>query len=518
MLDGTLVRPRVDTHPPYEKTYGPLAVDLAAVAGLRLDGWQADALDIMLAFDPVTRKYVCFEHCEIVSRQNGKGAILEARALTGLLLLGEELIMWSAHEVKTALEGFRRCLKLVKRLGTKVNPKDDNLWEIDGRLIKVSHQNSEEGFELLDTGARLRFIARSKSSGRGFSGDVNIIDEAFAYTHVQHEALLPTVSARPNGQFIYTSSPPLDGESGEVLYQLRHRGDPSVERDADAEPWQQDAELAFRDWGLAGDLDSLDKVDLDDEQNWKTTNPSLGASRLTIEKIRRERRSMSKAGFARERLGIWPRRIGTAGGVIDAQLWAQMTDESSRRHGDIALAVDVTPLRDHASISMYGLREDGIGHVQVVTYGAGVDWVVRKLLELKAALDPVAIGLDPKGGAAALLGELKTAGITPPEDPEYPARGDLAMPAVHEVAQGVGQFIDACRQKQLRHVGQGELNLAVANARTRPLADAIAWGRKQSDVDISPLVSATMARWAYTTRIDVIGNNKIVELTGALMA
>ncbi|MEE3918208.1 hypothetical protein V2I01_04925 [Micromonospora sp. BRA006-A] len=78
-----------------------------AQAGRPLDPWQVDAVTLMLAVRD-DAKWACFEYCEWVCRQQGKGAILEARALTGFLLLGEELIMWSAHEYKTAMEAFRR--------------------------------------------------------------------------------------------------------------------------------------------------------------------------------------------------------------------------------------------------------------------------------------------------------------------------------------------------------------------------------------------------------------------------
>lgn len=517
-------RPRVETHAPYGHTFGPDAVELAADAGLILDPWQVDALHRMLAYDPATLKWVHFEHCEVVSRQNGKGAILEARVLFGLFVLGEELIMWSAHEMKTALQGYRRFKRLVKRLGTQIDPKNPNLWLVGDRVVQFHNTNGQEAVELKEdrhlgyAEQWCHWIARSAGSGRGFSGDLNIVDETFAYTDTQHSALLPTASARPNPQFLYTSSPPLTGDTGEVMYRLRLRGDPSAPRTAEDPEWEQDPSLAYRDWGLAGDLDSLGEIDLGDQDLWKAPNPSLGCDRLTLEAIRREFAGMSKVDFARERLGIWPRYAGGGSGLIDMAVWAKIGDQESKRHGDVALAVDVTPLRDHASISVFGLREDGLGHVQIVTYGQGVDWVVAKLAELKAVLDPVAIGLDPKGGAASLLGELKAVGIVAPEDPEFPRRGELVLPMAHEVAQATGQFIDAVRQQTLRHIGQNELTSAVANAKPRPLADAVAWGRKQSDVDISPLVSATLARWAYMTRIDLIGHNKVEELTGSLMA
>jgi phage terminase large subunit-like protein len=159
-----------------------------------------------------TRPTRCFEYCELVARQNGKGAILEARALAGFLLLGEALIMWSAHEYKTAMESFRRMRSLLRRLGT---PISDTLILLPADLlghdvyVKVSNTNGDEGFERLDNEQRIKFVARSKGSGRGFTGDCVIIDEAFAYTQEQHEALAPTMSAMPNPQIIYTSSPPL---------------------------------------------------------------------------------------------------------------------------------------------------------------------------------------------------------------------------------------------------------------------------------------------------------------------
>ena len=51
-------------------------------------------------------------------------------------------------------------------------------------------------------------------------------------------------------------------------------------------------------------------------------------------------------------------------------------------------------------------------------------------------------------------------------------------------------------QDDLRHIGQGMLTAAVAGAKTRKLGDAWAWDRRGVSVDISPLVAATLARWA----------------------
>jgi hypothetical protein len=96
-----------------------------------------------------------------------QGRILEARELAGLFLFGEQLILHSAHEFKTAQEAFRRVLGLIQ-----------NTPDLDKLVSRVRTSHGEEGVELRN-GARLRFVARSTGSGRGFSGDVVILDEAY---------------------------------------------------------------------------------------------------------------------------------------------------------------------------------------------------------------------------------------------------------------------------------------------------------------------------------------------------
>jgi hypothetical protein len=477
-------KPRVELHPPYAYTLGQEAAELSARAGLVLDPWQRDAMDLLLACRE-DGKWACYEYAELVARQNGKGAILEARALAGFLLLGEQLIMWSAHEYKTSMEAFRRFRTLLRRMGKQVG-NNENLLDVDGVRIKISNTNGEESFERLDTEARIKFVARSKGSGRGFSGDVVIIDEAFAYTLLQQEALGPTMRARPNPQIIYTSSPPLDGASGDVLFMLKARAEAGG-----------DDSLGYRDWGAAGDLDNLDKVNLDDHAVWEATNPAWG-KRVGPEATARDRRGMSDQGFAREILGVWPRR--TQGNVvIDAGAWARMADEDSRRIGAVSVAVDLSPLRDYAAVCVYGTRGDDLGHVQLADYRPGTKWVVDRLVELQQALQPVAVAMG-RGTFAFLEVELSKAGFTRPDDAENPDAGDLAVTGPIEMAAATGQLLEAVREESFRYVPARPLDLAVAGAKTKQSGDTIAWTPKGAEVDTSPLVAMSLARWSYVTR------------------
>lgn len=466
--------PRVRVAPAAAYSLGAEAVELSRRAGVPLDEWQADGLGIMLSVRP-DGKWACFEYCEICARQNGKTVGLFApRALSGLLLLGEKLIMWSAHEYKTAMESFRQFKSMLLVLGKEISP---NLIDLgDGVRIKVNNTNGEESFERLDTGQRVKFIARSKGSGRGF-GATNLIDEAFAYTRAQQDALMPTILAQTNPQFCYASSPPLDGESGEVLFSLRERAESG------------DDGLGYRDWGIEGDLDHLEKVDLDDRANWAATNPALG-SRLTEEKILRTRRSMSNAGFAREVLGLWPIRIGTGGGVIDPKVWAALADPTSQIVGSMVFGIDASPGLASGAIGVAGYRADRIPHVEVtgrdgvLDHRRGVDWVVARAVELNEQWQPVWV-LAPDGPAGALLADLRAADIEP------------ELVATRELAQACGSFqaaVVAPERDRLRHLGQSALTGAIKAAKKRDVGDgAWAFGRRASDQDISPLVAVTVA-------------------------
>lgn len=436
-------------------------------------------------------KWACFEFAEWVPRQNGKGAVLEIRALAGFLLLGEQLIMWSAHEYKTAIRAFRRMKQLLKRLGTQVGA-NENLLEVDGIRIKINNTNGEEGFERLDTNAELKFIARSKGSGRGFTGHLNIIDEAFAYTWEQNEALMPTMRAVPNPQIIYTSTPPLTGDTGAVMYHLRQRAEAGG-----------DGSLGYRDWGLDGDLEHLADIDLDDPALWERTNPAWGM-RVTEEATARDRRGMSDQGFAREILGIWPKRV-EGSTVIDPARWAQMLDEFSTRDREagLALGVDISPLRDSAAICVYGQRADGMGHAQIADYRPGTKWLVPRLVELRDRLEPIAISMG-RGTFAFLKTALDQQGFQLPEDPEEPESGDLAVTGAIDMAAAAGQVLDGVREQAFRVVPNRHLDVAVAGAKTKTSGDTIAWTPTKSDVDISPLVAMSLARWAYTTRTHLL--------------
>lgn len=481
-------RPRVRIAPDATYTFGPETTELSRRAGLTLDEWQADGVDIVLSVR-ADGKWACFEYCEWCSRQNGKTVgIFTPRALAGMFLTGEPLITWSAHEYKTAMEGFRVYKRCILTLGTEIKT---NLVRIENDpnpiFVKISNTNGEESFERLDTGQRVKFIARSKGSGRGF-GASNLIDETFAYTREQQDAIMPTILAQPNPQIGYASSPPLTGDTGEVMYSLRSR----------AENGELGASLGYRNWGLGGtlpsgnplDLDHIAEIDLDDRRLWAQTNPAAGG-RLTEEKIAHLRTSMSDEGFAREVLGIWPRQINVeVEHVIDLELWSRLADPASQIVGSMVFAADCNPERTRSAIAAVGQRADGDYHGEIIDDRAGTSWVPERLVELVERWNPPAVLLDPAGPAGSWLADLKRADSDDSDDYVIP----IQLVGGREMAQACGALYETVVERQaLRHLNQESLNAAVSGAKKRPLLDAWAWHRRDSGTNIAPLVALTEA-------------------------
>lgn len=460
-------RPRVLWVPPAAASTGAEAVELARMGGLYLDPWQQFVLYHALG-EREDGKWAAFEVGLEVARQNGKGAVLEARELAGLFLLGERLIIHSAHQFDTSLEAFRRLLFLI-----------EDTPDFDRRVQRVSRAHGEEGIELKG-GQRIRFRTRTKGGGRGFTGDCLILDEAMYLPEAMHGALLPTLSARPNPQVWYTGSA-VDQEihdHGVVFARVRERG---VRGD--------DPALAY--FGFSVEAEHPDSVPpdvLSDRMAWAQGNPGLGI-RISTEHIEREQRSMDPRTFAVERLGVgdWPATDGSINSKIAPEAWGACEDTDSSCSDPVCFVFDVTPSRTSSVIGVAGLRPDGHVHVEVVEERPGTGWVAERLAELVQAHDSMPPLYDERGPAASLAPDIEALDV------------ELRPVKSAELAQACGMFFDGVEQRTVRHLGTSELSQAVRGAATRPLGDSWAWARKTSGSNIAPLVAVTIAHWAVRT-------------------
>ncbi|MFE1926525.1 terminase [Streptomyces asoensis] len=494
MADGPLYgwqEPPIQIAPPSVSTAGQEAIDLARKAGLQLDPWQQHVLRVGMA-EKADGSWAAFEVAVNVPRQNGKGAIIEARELWGLFIGGEELILHSAHEFKTAKHSFRRIERLIR-----------GCPDLHKRVKQYRQTVGEEWIEL-HSGALLRFIARSKGSGRGFSGWSNMLDEDMILGDNEMDALLPTMAAIDNPQIWYLGSSGIGAPSVQ-LGRLRRRALAAIEAGV------PDPSLAYMEWSADLHVDECSKDcdkhdDAGSDEAVLKSNPAVGY-RLTLAKVANERATLSKEGYARERLGEgeYPSDEADTWQVIAEEVWRALAAFNADPDGAVAFALDTTPERSHTAI-VAAFRWEGGTHVEVVEHRPGTGWVKERARELTTKWGPRCWVVDPGSPAGSLIGELTDALKVDPDAEEEEEEPRLLAPIVQtktrDVVHACSQFYDAVVEGTLTHRDDAQMASALAGAQTRPLGDAWAWARRIVSVDISPLVAATLAKWGLTAEVE----------------
>lgn len=185
--------------PKHAQSEGGEACALAAGYDMKPDKWQRIVLEGWLATDSKLQWAASDCGCA-VPRQNGKNAILEFTELYLAAILGMK-ILHTAHEVKTCRKHFLRMKYYFENAR-----KFPELAEL---VTYIRATNGQEAI-VLKNGGSIEFIARSKSSGRGFTVDVLVCDEAQELTDEQMEAIQPAISSAPSGNplTIYTARRP----------------------------------------------------------------------------------------------------------------------------------------------------------------------------------------------------------------------------------------------------------------------------------------------------------------------
>lgn len=443
LLDGRLglQLPRVQSRPRgITGSTGPEAVELAAESGFLLDEWQEAWLYDGMA-ETADGSWAASEVAGIVSRQNGKNGVVEVRELAGLTLL-DEWIIHTSHLFKTTLESFNKLWALIE-----ANP--DVL-----KLVVTRHASPAVGYNIVFRGGgRATFIARSRTSGRGLTGDVLVVDEAQDLTDESLGALLPTISARPGAQAWYLGSAPnLDSE---VFHRVRTRGRRGEE-----------GRLAYVEHSADPD------ADLDDRVAWAQANPALGI-RITEEAIESERLAMSDEMFARERLSISPDLSDSS--VFPGSAWADCCAPETIVKEAHVFAFDANPERSAAGIVAVGEGPTA----EVIDYRPGVSWLIPRLKEIYGRYRKPLV-VDGRGPAASLIEELRGADV------------ELEVIEGKDLAPACGLFYDRIVERGAKIRTNPDLDRAVAAAVKRPVGDAWAWGRKSSTSDISLLVATTI--------------------------
>lgn len=445
---------------------------------MKPDPWQQTVLDNWLACDE-DHMYAA-DTCGLsVPRQNGKNGILEMIELDKLTIQHRK-ILHTAHEVKTCRKAFLRLksffeqpekypelAEMVKYIRATNGQEAIQLWRYDEYGDKVD-------------GGSIEFIARSKSSGRGFTVDDVVCDEAQEMTDEQFEVLRSTNSAAPSGnpQLIMTGTPTPPSSPGTVFARTRKN---AIAGNTKRTCWIE--------WSVEeiGDVRDMSRVE--------DTNPALGY-RLQESVIDSELNSMEPDGFARERLGWW---VGeTDNTLISEEEWEALTIAESEVPEDAApnkkaFGVKFTPDGKKVAVAVAILQPDGSVHTELIDNGyrlasSGVRWITEYLDEPDRKARTAAVAIDGKSGTSVLEEQLHSR--------KYPRKA-IMVPGANGMIAACTMLLEYVRDGTLTHVGQEQLNLSAVKSGKREIGNQGGWA---FDGDESaPIEAASLATWAVKT-------------------
>lgn len=480
----------------------------AEVLGIELFPWQKWLLIHMLELLPdgsLRFRTVVV----LVARQNGKSTLSQVLALWFMVVWGWPLVLGTAQDLETAEEVWQGAVDLVE--------EDEELSKLLKRVVKVNGKKALE----LNTGARYKVKAANRRAGRGFTGNLIMLDELREHqswdawgaitktTMAQVEALVLALSNAGDATSIVlrylrkmahaaVGDPDginADDDPSRLLPVEGDLADDDLDIDDDFE--QDEDTLALFEWSAPPGCDVRDR------DAWAMANPSLGYS-ITERTIASACKTDPEWVFRTEVLCQWS--DGSLEGPFppgtwEAGRWVQLSpaDAPPKIVGNVKACIDISHDRTMTYLAFAGRREDGLPQVEVVAQRAGQDWVKDWLMEPKRRPRIDALTGQSKGApVSALLKDLKIAF----EDPEDPFDIPIEDWGGDDLAGWTGSFYDLVRaggitdageQVGLRHLPQPVLDVAAATAVTKPLGERFVWDRSKSATDIAPLVAATGA-------------------------
>lgn len=424
--------------------------------GVTFDPWQdgmgravlAKRADGLYAADPVVIS---------IPRQVAKTFFIRCVVFALCIIHPGTTVVWTAHRLRTASETFADMQGFAK------------LPEVAPWIDQVRRGAGDQAV-LFKNGSRILFGARERGFGRGFTGvDVLVLDEAQILTDGAMDDMVPTTNQAENPLILLAGTPPRPQDPGEVFGRLR----------AEAMSGES-SEILLVEFSADQDADP------DDRAQWRKANPSY-PKRTPARSMLRMKKMLAADSFRREALGIWDAEVRST--VINPAEWAAQVAANPPTEGRVAYGLDMAPDRTTLAISAARLDDDTV-HVETVKHEStskGTAWAVEWLVERWP--DASAVVIDAQSPAMSLLPELDAAKVK------------VTVTNTGDMVKACGMFVDAVRYGTLTHFDQPALNDAVANATKRMIGQAGGWGwnRKNPAVDITPLVSATLAVYGVRT-------------------
>ncbi len=395
-------------------------------------------------------------------RQNGKSFAVRDYAIWMAAVEGKS-VLYSAHDGKTVRKMFKEIVDFLEG-------HEDFKDEIDN----IYRAGGYEGI-YFENGACIEFQTRTNSGGRGGTYAVIVFDEAQELTAAQQDAVLPTASAAgeidegmADPQMIYIGTVPGPECNGTVFRELHDRAH------------ADDTTVWWLEWGATGN--TLEDVDVDNVDLWYACNPAMGR-RMTERTVRNEHDTMTRDGFARERLGWWSPTAGLPNFAIPANKFESLAIEVAPTDGRAAYGVKFSV--DGSEVSLAAARlHDGRVYVEQVrreSMALGLGWLSDWVARRKAV--GCCCVVDGKAGAQALVDKLGTMPVN------Y-----IVTPSTAQVIAACTTLVDRVNEGTLEWPAwQADLKESAVTSTRRKIGPAGGWGFGGENP--IPIEAASLALW-----------------------
>lgn len=438
--------------PKYKTSDGMDAARLMKLGGVILDPWQCDILCDWMGLDSAGR-WTALSAGGSVPRQNGKTKLVQGRAVAGMLLYNE-VVIYTAHLQKTSTETFSEMREIFEY--PKMKPYVADIKEAIGREAII-----------LKSGAKIKFLARTRNGGRGQHGDLLIFDEAQELDDTSQGSFLPAISASLNPQTIYLGTPPGPDVAGTVFRELRRK---VLEGKSKRTAW---FEYSVPEIG-----------NVQDKKRWADTNPALGR-RMQLSTIQGELEQLAPDMFARERLGWWsPVHTERIDYALDKAAWEKCGSDELKPEGKTAYGVKFSS--DGSTICLCGavLPKDGPARISLIELkpgGMGIAWLADWLNDRYGRASCVVI--DGKGGADVLVDRIKDT---------WKAKTSVLRPSAKEMVAAASLLITMVNEGGLTWYRQQKaLSESAATVTRRPIGGGFGFGGENS----LPIEACALALW-----------------------
>ena len=364
-----------------------------------------------------------------------------------------EWVIYTAHLQKTSTETFEEMASFFDSAKLKKYVKD----------IKTALGREQI---ILKSGARIKFLARTRNGGRGQHGDLLIFDEAQELDENQQGSFIPAISASLNPQTIYTGTPPDPTAPGIIFRGIR---DKTIAGETHTSAW---FEFSVSEPG-----------DVSDKARWAETNPALGR-RILLSTIEGEFEQMPEDTFARERLGYWSPADMHIDYAIPADVWDACVSDETAPDGKTAYGVKFSP--DGSLVALCGavVPKDGPARISLIeqkSTGQGVQWLADWLnARYKKACCVV---IDGRNGVDVLVEKIR-------ETWKY--KDSVIRPSVKEVIASVSTLTDMLGEQSVSwYEGQPGLRESAVTSVKRPIAGGWGFGGEYS----VPIEACALALW-----------------------